>query len=747
MTKEKPSTSTKSSVAAPTLRLRPSQAEAFDVIGPAQFGILNGPTGWGKTLLQVAVAGQRLMSHERHRILIAIPQNVISKGFVKPVRIELPGGQSVDWAVGENLCLRRPAKIDTLKAFLGGEPGPSVESRVLVATHSGLAKAVQSMSKQDVATAFHDLTLIVDEAHHIQASQKGEANSLGQLLCQILDLNDPTAKVMLATAFFFRGDRIPILDDAHLELFTRHHVPFDQYWNSLAHLKSYKYEFVTYGATIWQELESLLKKDQSPTIIYCPPENHALHQRKPKRDLVDHVVRLLQKHYRGSTLWKPGVGDSERRLILDFVDERNRSEKIAFAMQHGDRIAAVLTIGMFREGADWVQARRVIDLIPSNSDQDRNQRFGRLIRDCEGKESVEYYSFFPCSMTGNADEQRQCLSNLFAHFQASLVLENAIHPVKVGYEAKHGGKSSDRAEYIDFLGTFDGQMQQTILEESLEALIQLAAACEARGTVVTPADARSRIIDTLEFLNIVENQGELAKQIVVLFRRRFNPQVTTSELVDAGFDKVWSAEILEGILGYSAGINGAQTFEEIRQVISTLFERRWHEVYGRVSQMAGPPASDSPDYWWMAHNKVLFEQGKLPQEKFDLLEKIPWWRWSKGFEGRWEERHEAIRQLPEPPRAGTQDYSWVRQQRRLHKQGRLPQEKVAACEAIAWWEWETNRDKWMDEYQRIKKGEMPKAPSADYDWVKYQRRRFAEGKLAQDRVRMLEAISWWSWAN
>jgi hypothetical protein len=729
----------------PAVRLRPSQAKAFDVIGPAQFGILNGPTGWGKTLLQVAVAGQRLLSDENHRILIAIPQNVISKGFVKPVRIELPGGQVVDWAVGENLCMRRPAKAEALKNFLSGRPGQSVESRVMVATHSGLASAVRSMSKEDVAKAFHDTTLIVDEAHHIQGSQKGAANSLGRLLCQILDLDDPTAQVLLATAFFFRGDHIPILDDAHLELFTRHHVPFDEYWNSLTYLKSYKYEFVTYGASLWKELESLLKKDQSPTIIYCPPENHAIHQRKPKRELVDHVVRLLKKHYRGSTLWKPGIGDSERNVIIDFVDPSNRAEKIAFAMKHGERIAAILTVGMFREGADWVQAKRVIDLIPSNSDQDRNQRFGRLIRDYEGKESVEYFSFFPCSVTGNPDDQRRCLTNLFAHFQATLVLDNAVHPLKVRRETSPGRRSSGRDEYIDFLGTFDGQTQQTILKESLESLIELAADCEARDTPVKSADARSAIIETLDSLSIVENQEELAKQVVALFRRRFNPDFLSSELVDAGFDKVWSVEILEGIRAYSAGVNDAQTFEEIRQIVSKLFERRWFEAYGRVSQMTRPPASDSKDYWWITHNKVLYQQRKLSQKLIDLLEKISWWRWTKGFESRWEERYEAIRQLPEPPKSGTDDYGWLHQQRRLYKKGRLTQEKISACEEIPWWEWETNRDKWPDEYRRISKGKMPKAPSADADWVKYQRRRFTEGKLAPDRVRMLEAIPWWSW--
>ena len=90
-------------------------------------------------------------------------------------------------------------------------------------------------------------------------------------------------------------------------------------------------------------------------------------------------------------------------------------------------------------------------------------------------------------------------------------------------------------------------------------------------------------------------------------------------------------------------------------------------------------------------------------------------------------------------------YSWVRQQRRLYWDDKLPKEKIDACEAIGWWSWETVHDKWMDDYLRIKAGGMPQAPSADYDWLKYQRRRRAEGKLDQGRIELLNAISWWTW--
>ena len=41
--------------------LRPNQARAFDALGDQRLAILNAPTGWGKSLLLVGLAGQDLL--------------------------------------------------------------------------------------------------------------------------------------------------------------------------------------------------------------------------------------------------------------------------------------------------------------------------------------------------------------------------------------------------------------------------------------------------------------------------------------------------------------------------------------------------------------------------------------------------------------------------------------------------------------------------------------------------------------
>jgi len=100
---------------------------------------------------------------------------------------------------------------------------------------------------------------VIDEAHHVQTSEYG-CNQLGKVIDALLGLECTCLKIILATAYFFRGDRLPIISDNHLSRFYRYHIPFDEYWKSLQHIKTYSYDFVTYKATPFQELETILKQ-------------------------------------------------------------------------------------------------------------------------------------------------------------------------------------------------------------------------------------------------------------------------------------------------------------------------------------------------------------------------------------------------------------------------------------------------------------------------------------------------------
>ena len=215
-------------------KLRPDQQKAFHAIHGKSRVIANMPTGWGKSFLVCSVSAADLLQDER-KVILCVPQRIIAEGFKKQRRIELPDGKVLAWRLPRNLCDPTPEKVAQLLDFIQTPAhGPS-EDRVVLATHMSLSYAFDRLHDEDIARVFRHTTLVVDEAHHIQASEDGR-NALGHAVSTLLDLNDPTTKLLLATAYFFRGDHLPIISDDHLARFVRYHVPFDEYWASLKHV-------------------------------------------------------------------------------------------------------------------------------------------------------------------------------------------------------------------------------------------------------------------------------------------------------------------------------------------------------------------------------------------------------------------------------------------------------------------------------------------------------------------------------
>lgn len=726
------------------ITLRPSQRSSYERLKDAEFGILNAPTGWGKSAVLSALAANDLLRDSSRKVVFCVPQRIVAKGFVNEVQIEVPELGQLDWTVGFNLCGNAAKKVRQIHEFLLGRVGKTTAERMMVTTHHGLAIALSRLSSEQFSTAIADTTFVIDEAHHVQAAQES-GNQLGEAVAGMLDSEVPSVRVLLTTAYFFRGDKLPILQDRHLDLFHRHLVPFDEHWRSLTHLSKYRYDFVAYKGTIWKSLVSLLSNKQEPTIIYCPQEGHRLLLGSTKEEFTNRIIQIVQKEY-GAEVWSP-KRKSTGLVILNLVDTEHRFEKVKFAMEHGDRIAVILTVGMFREGADWRQAQRVIDLIPSGSDQDRNQRFGRLIRDYPGKDCVSYFSFFPQITKRDKGKQREELTKLYAHFHASLVLENALAPIKVMSKLKTKKRTgTGRVQPENLLGRFDEQTQEAIITDCHEVLLQLHSQAESFGTTVSFERARTAMIEVMKRHGVKDNEEPLAKQVVLLLRRRVNLHLPVAELIKAGFDKVWSSESLEGIRLYSAGFGGPESFNEIRRAIQDVFNAQWMELYEQIKSLPDLPSPQSRAYWWIQNNKSFYREGRLSDDRIRLLEEISWWKWQRSVPSRWNIRYEQIRLFDKCPPSGTKEYDWIRHQRRMKEQGRLSEERTMMLKSISWWTWNTYEKQFEDRVARLQQlAHSPKSRTPEYEFVKYFRRRKKEGKLDLERVKELEAISWWMW--
>lgn len=731
-----------------TWKLRDYQRSTFEESKRKDRLIVNTPTGWGKSFLMTALAVDDIQQQQHRRILISVPQRVIAKGFSKSKRIELPDGSVLEWPTPRNLCAKTTAKVAELAAFIKGEGIP--ESNVVVTTHMTLSYALQPLSDEEVLKGMRQVTMILDESHHVMTSEFG-TNALGRQVSRLLELSPDELKVWMATAYFFRGDHMPIISDAHLTEFERVHVPFDEYWRTLKHIKSYSYDFVTFKGVMFDEIETVFSANPTtPTIIYCPPEGHRLLLGKTKRELVERLKASVTKCMDG-TAWA-GYQESQNhsRLVIDLVDTSVRDEKLRFISEHGEKVAAILTVAMFREGADWVQAGRIIDLIPTGSDQDRLQRFGRLVRDCPGKRHISYINFFPLVVERNEEERRYQLTKLYAHFHASLVLENAIQPMPLRNLTKapknRKGKEFKKDRPHNPLGDFSESEQQSLIGNSYTALMDLQANMEAKNATASYGAMHTAVLSVLVANNVIHHKDELATQILGLMRRKAKPTLKAGELVEAGFDKVQLSDLLKPIIMYSGEIGGPTTLAEIRATVQTVFDQQWERNYEKIVQLAVPPDTQSSAYWWCTHNRTLHNKGLLAANRQQLLERIGWWQWTSTVTDRWKVMFDAVSRLEQCPKAGTKEYNWVRQQRRMHQDKKLSQRAVELLESISWWTWASLEANWESRFTELKS--LSKPPARDeslYEWMRTQRKRYSSQKLSAERIEKLETIEWWDW--
>jgi superfamily II DNA or RNA helicase len=214
-------------------RLRPSQRKVYDELEGLPHTILNSPAGWGKTTVLIFLAMSRLLSNPKLKVLITVPQRIVGDGFSRKLTIELPDSTTAAWHPTD-LCEKMPTKTLRLTKWLA-TPGEDLANRVVVTTHAALVAAFARI--EDPARAFYETIVIIDEGHHIQTGDT-DYEGYNRLSAVIKPLITLGVCVWLVTAFFFRGDKLPILEESQLCKFKRLFIPFDEHLAELIHIRS-----------------------------------------------------------------------------------------------------------------------------------------------------------------------------------------------------------------------------------------------------------------------------------------------------------------------------------------------------------------------------------------------------------------------------------------------------------------------------------------------------------------------------
>ena len=187
------------------------QKGAFSNLKDSKRFLLNAPMGSGKSFLLSTLATYKATKNKKLRIIFSVPQTVIGEGF-KMYKIRFPEGEDVhNFAPAFDLCSNVKDKSSKLIEMLSLKRA-SMNSRMAVCSHQTLVAA-----QKESPECFTNVLVIVDEAHHVSESE----NELGSVVSSIIE--NEGVELGLATATFFRGDKLDILSEEFISSFDVFH--------------------------------------------------------------------------------------------------------------------------------------------------------------------------------------------------------------------------------------------------------------------------------------------------------------------------------------------------------------------------------------------------------------------------------------------------------------------------------------------------------------------------------------------
>ena len=464
------------------------QAECAKQLRGVRFANVSAPCGAGKTIALTLLAAQEYVdSGRKQKQLIVAPQRVIGDAFTD-TRTVTVDGTPLTWAPSLNdfVNYKQQRILRALHRWLLDPPSAllttatdksKLDETVAITSHQALAIVWRKMSKAKRAEALKNLSITVDEAHHITGvfdetdeqpltkDEQAEANHLGQVI-QAAVHADKSTHVRLATATFYRGDAQPILDKRLAEQFSKgtYILSWEKHWEqNLAPLESFRIDYRFYDLSpVSAALGQMAQSDQV-TMIFVPPINLAW--RKNNSSRLKALFAESRRLY----------GDD---AVLDLVTQgktqdqnvkRLRADVASLKAGNKPALRCIISCGIGLEGMDYPPVTRLINLAVQNSIVRAIQVMGRPMRQFTGKKTVEITNYVrtPCKVSDGcsiADAVADRTNSLLV----CLAWDDCTHPViihLISLSAK-GKKAKTKSTLSEALGS----QYASVLEKCLVAV-------------------------------------------------------------------------------------------------------------------------------------------------------------------------------------------------------------------------------------------------------------------------------------
>lgn len=167
---------------------------------------------------------------------------------------------------------------------------------------------------------------------------------------------------------------------------------------------------------------------------------------------------------------------------------------------------------------------------------------------------------------------------------------------------------------------------------------------------------------------------------------------------------------------------------------------------------------------WVVKQRQTYRTGRLSDTRKRRLEALPGWVWATHPD--WDVSFTAVARWfatagAAPRGRGGDDEEtrlgvWVKNQRQLHKNGKLDVDRVRQLESIPGWAWDKTAAEWDMNYGELARllagGRFPRRSGGDAaecrlaQWANKQRHAHKRGKLLDERCSKLGQLPGWQWS-
>ena len=589
------------------------QKKAYEQLKDERFSFIAAFCGSGKSVVLVALGVHDVVaSNYTQKQLIVVPQSHIHKGFVAdgdlnyiPIIID---GEKYEWKINDNFCdasskdvLKNLKKwlLTDGKTLAGKHKDHLIMGLNCVTSHMALDLVWKSLTPDEKEQAIDHLTLRADEGHHIKGvfdieenEENGglsdiakqlleqESTGLGEICRFMFNSKNETAKICIATATPYRGDKGIILSKTVQEKFNIYYLDWIEHFKSLG-IEKFYLEYEEYvGDPIKQVVAKIAAEPKEKHMIVIPSTTRKWRQdgKKELQKLLREIHKIVPKE-RVLDLVTPNTQNKNKEKLLEEPKAKGKG-------MPKSKFDVVVTCMLGREGTDWCPCSRLHNTACEGSITLAIQTIGRPFRRFKGKREVYIYYYvhqFPKPKNGMT--KRELLTDRTNALLVCMQLDDMCNPIIIPIipngeenegktEGEGGGESTSLSEIF---GDQYQQMKKDLLEEI--GLMEK----------VGEENINELIDDIVDEYEITENLENIKKALAELIYReiiRANPQLTdlgidVEFLRENGFDKI-SEDI--DIKNIYFGDYNKKDWKIIRDIVRT-YDRIFKENVAKIIEI------------------------------------------------------------------------------------------------------------------------------------------------------------------